>query len=109
MANTGIRNSGTIAGNLMLKHARNDFPSDVFILLESVDAKVVVRSKSGEVKKSPIDFLGLEMKKSAVVRIEIPAATPQHKFASYKITPRLDFRSLSVLSFGYAYQMQTHR
>ena len=88
MANTGIRNSGTIAGNLMLKHGRNDFPSDIFILLEAVDAKVVVRSKSGEVKTSPIDFLGLEMKKSAVVRIEIPAATPQHKFASYKITPR---------------------
>jgi xanthine dehydrogenase/oxidase len=72
----------------MLKHDHNDFPSDLFILLESVDAKVVVRNKSGEVKKSPVEFLGLEMNKSAIVRVEIPAATPQHKFASYKITPR---------------------
>ena len=89
VANTGVRNIGTIAGNLMLKHGHNDFPSDIFILLEAVKAKVVIKSKAdGEVKASPIEFLGLEMKKSVVVRIEIPPASALHKFASYKITPR---------------------
>ena len=36
IASVGIRNQGTLAGNLMLKHAHNDFPSDVFLSLETV-------------------------------------------------------------------------
>ena len=32
---------GTLAGNLMLKHAHNDFPSDVFVLLEALGANIV--------------------------------------------------------------------
>jgi xanthine dehydrogenase/oxidase len=43
VANTGVRNGGTLAGNLMLKHAHNDFPSDLFILFESVATKLVIR------------------------------------------------------------------
>ena len=32
---------GTLAGNLMLKHAHNDFPSDIFVILEAVGASIV--------------------------------------------------------------------
>lgn len=34
---------GSVAGNLMLKHAMPSYQSDVFILLECVGAMVVVR------------------------------------------------------------------
>ena len=72
----------------MLKHAYNDFPSDLFILFESISTKLVVKSSAGEVKLSPVEFLQHDMSKSALVRFEVPAVTSQHKFASYKITPR---------------------
>ncbi len=88
VANTGVRNGGTIAGNLMLKHAYNDFPSDLFILFESISTKLVVKSSSGEIKLSPVEFLQHDMTKSTLIRFEVPAVTSQHKFASYKITPR---------------------
>ncbi len=41
MANTSVRNAATLGGNLMLKHAHGQFPSDIFVLLESVGAKLV--------------------------------------------------------------------
>ena len=44
MAHTAVRHTGTIAGNLMLKHKHNWFPSDVFCLLEASGAKLVVKS-----------------------------------------------------------------
>jgi len=34
--------AGTLAGNLMMKHAHREFPSDIFLLLETVAAKLRV-------------------------------------------------------------------
>ena len=48
VAHTGVRHNGTIAGNLMLKHQNNWFPSDVFCLLEGSGAQIVVRSAQPE-------------------------------------------------------------
>ena len=44
MANTAVRNTGTLAGNLMLKHAHQYFPSDLFLMLEALGANIVVAS-----------------------------------------------------------------
>lgn len=33
---------GTIAGNLTIKHQHNEFPSDLFLLLETIGAKLVI-------------------------------------------------------------------
>ena len=44
VAHTAVRHTGTIAGNLMLKHKHNWFPSDVFALLEGSGAKLVIKS-----------------------------------------------------------------
>jgi xanthine dehydrogenase/oxidase len=51
---------GTLAGNLMLKHAHNDFPSDVFVLLEGIGASIItVGAKDGAITKfhRPSDWL----------------------------------------------------
>lgn len=40
--------AGCIAGNLMIKHAHPDFPSDIFTILESLAAKVDIYGKNCE-------------------------------------------------------------
>ena len=35
IASYGIRNQGSLAGNLMMKHEHNDLPSDVFLSFET--------------------------------------------------------------------------
>jgi xanthine dehydrogenase/oxidase len=48
VANVAIRNTATIAGNLMLKKDHRKFPSDVFVLLVAVGAKLILRSVESE-------------------------------------------------------------
>lgn len=38
VANVPVRNFGTLAGNLMIKHDNHDFPSDIFLLMETIGA-----------------------------------------------------------------------
>ena len=40
IANVPVRNVGTWAGNLMLTHGHDNFPSDVFTMMAGVGAKV---------------------------------------------------------------------
>ena len=42
IGNVPVRNSGTLAGNLMMKYNNLAFPSDIYILMEAVGAKVVI-------------------------------------------------------------------
>lgn len=42
VANVPVRNNGTLGGNLMIKHQRNEFPSDLFLLCETVGAKITI-------------------------------------------------------------------
>ena len=42
VANTPVRNMGSWAGNLMIKHAHREFPSDVFLLLTAARARLLV-------------------------------------------------------------------
>ncbi|XP_026318629.1 xanthine dehydrogenase 1-like [Hyposmocoma kahamanoa] len=42
VAHIAVRNIGTIAGNLMIKHQHNEFPSDIFLLLETVGAELTL-------------------------------------------------------------------
>ena len=62
-ANTGVRNTGTISGNLMLKHAHPDFPSDLFVSFEAANCKMVIRSTTEDSVVSPQDFLAMDMTK----------------------------------------------
>ena len=41
IANVAVRNSATIAGNLMMKYWNTSFPSDIYLILEAVNAKVI--------------------------------------------------------------------
>ena len=89
VANTNVRNVGSIAGNLMLKHAHNDFPSDIFNLLEAAGARIGVINTMSQISLySPIEFLSADMDRKVILFISMPTLPTTAVFMSYKITPR---------------------
>ena len=81
MANTNVRNVGSIGGNLMLKHKHNDFPSDIFTLLTAVGAQITIKAASGkeDVYTLP-EWLSVSMDKKIIFYITLPKLTSQHRF-----------------------------
>ena len=81
VANTNVRNIGSIAGNLMLKHTHQDFPSDIFLLLEALNADVAIRSTNGSVQTvKPEQFLATEMDKKIIFYVLMPQYGDNYKF-----------------------------
>ena len=112
IAGNGIRNQGSLAGNLMMKNSHNDFPSDVFLALETAGAMIEIVNSGGQVFTISVEeFSTYEMGAKILVRIRIPKGTKwgekknliqlwsraepgmgkagqEWKFRSYKIMPR---------------------
>jgi xanthine dehydrogenase/oxidase len=87
VAHTSVRNAGTVGGNLMLKHAYPEFPSDLFLLLETVGATLVIKTYDNtEEKKTALEFLSTNMDKKVLLKIQLPAMTSN--FFSYKTMAR---------------------
>jgi xanthine dehydrogenase/oxidase len=87
IASYAVRNQGTLAGNLMLKHAHNDFPSDVFLTLATVGAVLAVIGPAGAVEEVAVaDLPGHNMDRKLIARIKLPelAETPKEKAAAKK-------------------------
>ena len=83
MANTNVRNVGSVGGNLMLKHAHPEFPSDIFNLLEAVGASIgVIDSRSNITFHSPPSqwLTGVDMRKKCILFIGMPQLTADHHF-----------------------------
>lgn len=82
--------TGTIAGNLMTKHAHNEFPSDLFLMLETVGAQVVVAkgSTSSDLETTTVaGFLGLDMSKKVICKIILPALnSDSFELKTYKVS-----------------------
>ncbi|CAL1531002.1 unnamed protein product [Lymnaea stagnalis] len=91
LASVLVRNAGCMAGNLMIKHAHPDFPSDLFTILEAIGAKVdIFDSKSMKsTKYTLMEFLRkVDMKGKVIASIEMPKWDAKDNFRSFKITPR---------------------
>ncbi|KAK3793082.1 hypothetical protein RRG08_038587 [Elysia crispata] len=91
LASVLVRNAGSMAGNLMIKHAHPWFPSDLFTMLEAIGAKVdIYDSKTNRITKHTLmEFLRkVDMKLKVVTAIEVPSWTSQDHYRSFKITPR---------------------
>lgn len=74
IANLGIRNQGTLAGNLMMKHAHPDFPSDVFVCLETLGATLELLDSAGAVEEISVEsLLGADMTRRLIKTIKFPA------------------------------------
>ncbi|GAB0096817.1 hypothetical protein DMENIID0001_123850 [Sergentomyia squamirostris] len=90
MANVPVRNVGTIAGNLMIKHDHPDFPSDPFLLLETIGATITIVDSSGNERTvTPENFLSIDMDKKVITRITMPQLDPNRfQLCTFKTTDR---------------------
>ncbi|XP_005094236.3 indole-3-acetaldehyde oxidase, partial [Aplysia californica] len=91
VANVLVRNAGSMAGNLMIKHKHPDFPSDLFTILTAIDAQVdIFDSQSSQTTRhSMMEFLKeINMDGKVLVAVEIPALGEKDHYRSFKITPR---------------------
>ncbi|RZF35840.1 hypothetical protein LSTR_LSTR008946 [Laodelphax striatellus] len=90
VANVPVRNTGTIAGNLMIKHQHREFPSDIFLILETIGATLTIVDSYGvETNVGLIEFLHTKMHKKVITKIILPARrSPNYYFKTYKVMPR---------------------
>lgn len=89
IANVPVRNVATWAGSLMLKHIDGSFPSDMFILFETVEATIKIVDMDGCTKEySPRDFLESDMKSKLILSCTIPFSKEDVIIRTYKIMSR---------------------
>ncbi|XP_073980913.1 xanthine dehydrogenase-like isoform X2 [Rhodnius prolixus] len=90
IANVPVRNVGTFAGNLSLKHDNKEFPSDIFLSLEMVGSKLVIADGSGiDQTISLLEYLSIDMYKKLIVKVILPVLDNNAYITrSYKIMPR---------------------
>ena len=71
IASVGIRNQGTLAGNLMMKNAHNDFPSDVFLSMETAGATLEIVDHNGGVEEKTVgEFVTTDMNRKFIKKIQ---------------------------------------
>ncbi|XP_052749009.1 uncharacterized protein LOC113513039 [Galleria mellonella] len=88
VAHIPVRNIGTIAGNLMVKHKNLNFSSDIFLLLETIGATLTIVEKTSVHTVTVEDFLSVDMTGKVITLVKIPPLSPNHQFVSFKIMPR---------------------
>ncbi|XP_046967892.1 indole-3-acetaldehyde oxidase-like [Vanessa cardui] len=89
VANVPVKNVGTIGGNLAMKNNHPYFASDVYVLLETVNATVTLEdmhSKTTEIHLSK--FLSTSLKDQIIMNVKIPPLSNSHLIRTYKIMPR---------------------
>lgn len=89
VANTHVRNIGSLAGNLMLAKTI-DFTSDLAPALTALQAVVSLRSNSGATEVKMREFLSSPQLPPATIvqSIFIPHLSDTQHFHSYKLAPR---------------------
>ncbi|XP_062544108.1 aldehyde oxidase 1-like [Armigeres subalbatus] len=90
IANVPVRNTGTIAGNLSIKNQHNEFPSDLYLILEAIGATLTIVESGGKTTEvKPSKFVSLDMNKKLILNVSLPPLDPKyHEFRSFKIMPR---------------------
>lgn len=90
MATIPVRNVGTIAGNLMIKHDHNEFISDIFLVLATIGATITITDTTGNHQTvSPRDFLTVDMDKKVITLITMPWIAPdRYRLKFYKVSDR---------------------
>ncbi|XP_064107764.1 uncharacterized protein LOC135216406 [Macrobrachium nipponense] len=90
VANVSVRNMGSWAGNLMMKHQHREFPSDIFLTLLAADATLMIQNQNSltPVSVSLERFLQMDMSRNIIVSMTLPPMPDQTKFCTFKITPR---------------------
>lgn len=89
IASVPVRNIGSIAGNLMIKHAHHEFPSDLFLMLETAGTQIHILDKPGSKQSMMLqDFLKTDMRHKIIYSVVLPSLSDEYEYRSYKIMPR---------------------
>ncbi|RNA44115.1 xanthine dehydrogenase-like isoform X1, partial [Brachionus plicatilis] len=89
IANRGVRNTASWSGNLCMKNFHKEFPSDVFICLETANAQLTVTTPSGISKiLSPLEFMSLPLQSKLLYSFSVSPLTQDTFLRTYKIIPR---------------------
>ncbi|KAL3275092.1 hypothetical protein HHI36_019863 [Cryptolaemus montrouzieri] len=105
IAHIPVRNIGTLAGNLMLKHLHREFPSDVFLLLETFGATLVIVDTNGtETIKTPAEFLSYDMTKKVIKNIQLSGLSSDYKYDTFKIMPRAQ-NAHAIVNAGIVFEL----
>ncbi|XP_026741596.1 xanthine dehydrogenase-like [Trichoplusia ni] len=105
VAHIPVQNIGTIAGNLMIKHADNMFQSDIFLLLETVGAMLnIVDQQQTKYTVSLVDFLKMDMKGKVIVNVMFPPLSDRHKIYTYKLMSRAQSVH-AIVNAGFLYEL----
>lgn len=108
VANIPVRNVGTLAGNLMIKHEHPEFPSDIFLIFETLNAKIVTVSDGKE--DSPMrvsEFLKKNMKKVVIKKIIIPFLSEEYSLRTFKVMPRAQ-NVYAYVNAGFLFKFDKH-
>lgn len=92
---------------MSIKHAHNEFPSDVFLLLETIGAQLDIASVDGMIRSySPADYLALDMKRKVILNVVLPKLPPnQFIFRSFKIMPRAQ-NAHAMINAGFLFEFE---
>ncbi|XP_013192263.2 uncharacterized protein LOC106136308 [Amyelois transitella] len=107
VAHIPVRNIGSIAGNLMVKHRLNTFSSDIFLLLETIGAILTIVSATNSQDVTLLDFLSLDMTGKVITLVKIPPYGHNHEFVSFKIMPRSQNAHAQV-NAAFLYEFDQH-
>ncbi|XP_011302981.1 indole-3-acetaldehyde oxidase [Fopius arisanus] len=105
IAHISVRNLGTLAGNLMIKHQYNEFPSDMFLILETAGAKIHILESPGEKKEiNFMDFIKMDMNHKIIYSVVVPALQSEQVYRSYKIMPRAQ-NAHALVNAGFLFKL----
>ncbi|XP_063365129.1 uncharacterized protein LOC134653665 [Cydia amplana] len=107
VAHIPVRNLGTIAGNLMIKHHYNEFQSDVFLLMETVGAYITIMDTEKQGKKLTLqDFLKVDMRSKVITNVLLPPLGRDYKFESFKVMARAQ-SAHAIVNAGFLYKLES--
>ncbi|KAJ8719964.1 hypothetical protein PYW07_012007 [Mythimna separata] len=105
VAHIAVRNVGSIAGNLMIKHRHNEFQSDLFLLFETVGAQLNIMSSTGLTQMITMQqFLKLDMKGKVILNVMLPPLNKQCKLVFFKIMPRSQ-NAHAIVNSGFLFKL----
>ncbi|XP_022826959.1 probable aldehyde oxidase gad-3 [Spodoptera litura] len=108
VAHIPVRNIGTVAGNLMTKYRLNAFSSDIFLLLETIGATLVIVGKGPIMEVTPEQFLSIDMTGRVIAHVKIPPRSHRYQFVSFKIMPRAQNAHAQV-NAAFLYEFDEHQ
>ncbi|XP_073945954.1 uncharacterized protein isoform X2 [Choristoneura fumiferana] len=107
VAHVPVRNIGTIGGNLAMKATHNDFPSDIFLLFETVEATAtIVNSKLEKSDVKMQDLLKLDLSNKVIVNVKLPPLSSNCHIRTYKIMPRAQ-NAHAILNAGFLFKLNS--